>query len=85
MLKGGGVHKNLTFADGGEGGVQNGLRNADVINERPLILTLSINRCNITIIVYNLFSPGSCLYYFLAQCPYGLINKEDVLHLISWD
>ena len=32
----GGVHKNLTFADGGEGGVQNGQKNADVINERPL-------------------------------------------------
>ena len=29
----GGVHKNLTFADGG---VQNGQKNADVINERPL-------------------------------------------------
>ena len=38
MLTGGrGVHKNLTFADGGEGGVQNDLKNADVINERPLI------------------------------------------------
>ena len=37
MLTGrGGVHKNLTFADGGEGGVQNGQKNADVINERPL-------------------------------------------------
>ena len=32
----GGVHKNLTFADGGEWGVQNGPKNADVINERPL-------------------------------------------------
>ena len=36
ILTGGG-HKNLTFADGGEGeGVQNGLKNADIINERPL-------------------------------------------------
>ena len=33
----GGVHKNLTFADGGGGGgVKNSLKNADVINERPL-------------------------------------------------
>ena len=37
MLTGGrGVHKNLTFAGGGEGGVQNYQKNADVINERPL-------------------------------------------------
>ena len=38
MLTGGrGVHKNLTFADGGEGGgAQNGQKNADIINERPL-------------------------------------------------
>ena len=36
MLTGGG-HKNLTFDDGGE--VQNGLKNADVINERPLSKT----------------------------------------------
>ena len=35
MLTGGRVHKNLTFADAGE--AQNGPKNADVINERPLI------------------------------------------------
>ena len=29
----GGIHKNLTFADGE---VQNGKKNADVTNERPL-------------------------------------------------
>ena len=39
----GGGHKNLTFADGGGGGgVQNGRKNADVINERPLRNTLAI-------------------------------------------
>ena len=36
MLTWGGQQK-LTFADGGRGGVQNGLKNADVINEQPLI------------------------------------------------
>ena len=35
LTGGGGVHKNLTFATRG-GGVQNGQKNADVINERPL-------------------------------------------------
>ena len=33
-----GVYKNLTFADGGRGGVQNGLKNADVINESKIWL-----------------------------------------------
>ena len=37
MTGGRGVHKNLTFADRGRGGgVKNGQKNADVINERPL-------------------------------------------------
>ena len=39
MAGGKGVHKNLTFADRGRGGgVKNGPKNADVINERPLSL-----------------------------------------------
>ena len=40
----GGVHKNLTFADGGTGGrgVQNGPKNADVINERPLMFNFEL-------------------------------------------
>ena len=37
-LNGKWVHKNLIFADRGEGGVQNGQKNADVINERPLMV-----------------------------------------------
>ena len=46
MLTGGrgGVHKNLTFADRGEGGSKMAKKNADVINERPLIKTFIIEQ-----------------------------------------
>ena len=44
-LGGGGVNQILTFADRGEGGAQNGKKNADVINERPL-MSLPVDRLN---------------------------------------
>ena len=50
----GGGHKNLTFADGGGGGgggAQNGKKNADVINERPLRNLVVVMRCEINLSV----------------------------------
>ena len=44
MLTGGWVHINMTFADGGEGGPE-WQKNADVINERPL-MSLPVDRLN---------------------------------------
>ena len=51
--EGGGVHKNLTFADGGEGGPK-WPKNADVINERPLMKIFSLYKHSSTDLITGL-------------------------------
>ena len=75
---GGGVNQNLTHADrgegggpqksdicwrGGEGGVQNGQKNADVINERPLI-SLSSHWYYYKLISKNIYE-DICKFYII--------------------